>query len=130
MDLTIDIEVKEELLLVTATGSVRFDAVVLLLKQVCDTAAEKQINNILVNALAVDGELASFERYSMGVEIATYLTARRLNVRLAFIGIPPTMSGFGVLVAQNRGVETRVFQTSQEALLWLDEPVGPVERTL
>ena len=48
MDLVIEIEVQEGLLLVTASGTLTFDAALRLLKQVCDTAAEKQINKILV----------------------------------------------------------------------------------
>jgi hypothetical protein len=124
MDLHIDIELQGGLLLVTATGRVKFDAVVRLLKEVCDTAAANQINKILVNGLAADGELASFERYASGVEIAAYLTQRRMNVRLAFVGVPPTVNGFGVLVAQNRGVDAMVFPTSQEALTWLDDVPG------
>ena len=40
-------------MLVTASGDLAFDAALRLLKQVCDTAAEKQVNKILVNSLAV-----------------------------------------------------------------------------
>jgi uncharacterized protein (DUF2384 family) len=120
MDLHIDIELQGELMLVTARGDLAFDAALRLLKQVCDTAAEKQIDKILVNSLAVDGELSTFERYRIGVQVAAYIKQRQMSPRLAFVGQPPEIDGFGVRVAQNRGVATEVFSSQQEALNWLD----------
>jgi uncharacterized protein (DUF2384 family) len=120
MDLHIDIELQGELMLVTARGDLAFDAALRLLKQVCDTAAEKQIDKIIVNSLAVDGELSTFERYRIGVQVAAYIKQRQMSPRLAFVGQPPEIDGFGVRVAQNRGVATEVFSSQQEALNWLD----------
>ena len=121
MDLRIDIELREGLLLVTASGTFAFDAALLLLKQVCDTAKEKEVSKILVNALAVDGELATVERYRLGTEVTAYLKQRQMSPRLAFVGKPPAVDGFGVRVAQNRGITTEVFSSQQEALRWLDK---------
>jgi hypothetical protein len=123
MDLHIDIELQAGLLLVTANGRVKVDIASRLLKQVCDTAAESRVSKILVNCLAVTGELFPFERYRLGVETAeVYLTQPEMNVRLAFVGKPPTTDGFGVRVARNRGLTTKLFSTPEEALKWLDEP--------
>ena len=119
MDLRIDIELREGLLLVTASGTLAFDAALLLLKQVCDTAKEKEVSKILVNALAVDGELATVDRYRLGTEVTAYLKQRQMSPRLAFVGKPPAVDGFGVRVAQNRGITTEVFSSQQEALRWL-----------
>ena len=121
MDLRIDIELREGLLLVTASGTFAFDAALLLLKQVCDTAKEKEVSKILVNALAVDGELATVERYRLGTEVTAYLKQRGMSPRLAFVGKPPTVDGFGVRVAQNRGITAEVFSGQIEALRWLDK---------
>ena len=121
MDLRIDIELREGLLLVTASGTLAFDAALLLLKQVCDTAKEKEVSKILVNALAVDGELATVDRYRLGTEVTAYLKQRQMSPRLAFVGKPPAVDGFGVRVAQNRGITTEVFSSQQEALRWLDK---------
>jgi hypothetical protein len=65
--------------------------------------------------------LATFERYALGEEIASYLSQHQIRVKLAFVGMPPTVNGFVVRVAQNRGVMTEAFSTLQEALKWLDE---------
>jgi hypothetical protein len=103
MDLRIDFDLQGGLLLVTASGNLTFDAALRLLKQVCDTAKEKEVKKILVNTLAMDGEPSTFERYGLGVEVAAYVKQRQMNPRLAFVGKPPTMDGFGVRVGQNRG---------------------------
>jgi hypothetical protein len=124
MDLHIDIELQGGLLLVTASGNLTIDAALRLLKQVCDTAKKKEVNKILVNSLAVDGELSTLERYRLGVEVAAYLKQHQMDPRLAFVGKPPTTDGFGVRVGQNRGVNTEVFSSQQEALHWLDKWPG------
>src|SRR5260221_3470346 len=121
MDLHIDIELQGGVLLVTASGKVAFDVALRLLKQVCDTAKEKEVNKILVNSLAVDGGLSTLERYSLGVEVAAYLKQRQMNPRLAFVGKLPTTDGFGVRVGQNRGVSTEVVSSQQEAMNWPDK---------
>jgi hypothetical protein len=126
MDLYIDIEFRGGLMLVTAHGTMAFDAASRLLKHVYETAAQHQMGKVLVNTLAVVGELAVFERYGLGVEAASYLLQHQMNLKLAFVGDPPTQDGFGVRVAQNRGVVAKAFSTPQEALEWLDEmPVVP-----
>jgi DNA-binding response OmpR family regulator len=124
VSLHIDIEIQRGVLLVTARGNLAFDAALRLLKQVCDTAKENEVHKILVNALALDGELSTLERYNLGVEMAAYLKQRRMNPKLAFVGKPPAVDGFGVRVGQNRGLITEVFSSQQEALNWLDRWPG------
>ena len=121
MDLHIDIELQGGLLLVTGSGTWALDAALRALKQFCDTAKEKGVNKILVNNLAMDGELSTMERYRLGVELAAYLKQCQMNPWLATVGKPPGMDGFGVRVAQNRGVTVEIFSTQQEALNWLEK---------
>jgi hypothetical protein len=121
MNLHIDVELQEGLLLVTASGSVAFDAVLRLLKQVFETASEKRVSKILVNSLAVDGELCTLEMYDLGVEAAAYLKQRQMNPRIAIVGKPPATDRFAVNVAQNRGITAEVFLTREEARTWLDK---------
>jgi hypothetical protein len=119
LKLQIDIEVQGGLLLVTARGNLAFDAALRLLKQVFDTAKEKEVNKILVNCLGLNGNLSTSERYNLGAELTTYLRQGGIEPRLAFVGKPPTIDGFGVRVGQNRGVITEVFSSQQEAVNWL-----------
>ena len=105
--------------MVTARGNLAFDAALRLLKQVFDTAKEKEVNKILVNCLGLNGKLSTSERYNLGAELATYLRQGGIEPRLAFVGKPPTIDGFGVRVGQNRGVITEVFSSQQEAVNWL-----------
>jgi hypothetical protein len=120
MELHSHIEIRGQILLVTAEGDAAFDAVLRIFKLVFDSAKEKGINKILVNTLAVNGKLTTEERYRLAVELAEYLKQRNMKPRVAIVGVPPTMDGFGVLVAQNRDVTTQAFDTERAALNWLN----------
>jgi hypothetical protein len=121
MDLHVDIELQGGVLLVTARGDFAFDAALQLLKQACDTAKEKEVNKILVNALALERSPSTFERYRLGVGMVAHTKQRQMNPRLAFVGKLPTTDGFGVRVGQNRGLTAEVFASQQEALNWLNK---------
>jgi dihydroxyacetone kinase len=108
-------------LIVTAVGNFTFDAALRLFMQVCDTVKENEVNKILVNGLAMDGELSTLERYDLGAQVATYLKQRQMSPKFAFVGKPPTIDGFAVRVGQNRGLVAEVFSSQQEALKWLEQ---------
>ena len=107
------------MLLVIAGGTFESVGALRLLKQICDMATEKHVNKILVNALALDGTVSELNRYNVAVELSTCLRQRGWNYRLAIVGKSPTVDGFGVRVAQNRGLTAEHFSTEQEALNWL-----------
>ena len=119
-----DIELEQDLLLVTVRGSASYDAALRLFIQVFDHAAASQIGRVLVNGLTVDGALAAHERYRLGIEVAKYLARRRQTVKLALVGVPPAVNGYGIRVARNRGIDARVFPTLDEATGWLNEVPG------
>jgi hypothetical protein len=121
MDLHIDTELREGLLFVTARGNFTFEAALHLLKQVCDMAKEKEVNKILVTGLGMFGELSTLQRYELGAQLTEYIKERQMNPRLAIVGKPPTIDGFAVRVAQNRGFVTEVFSSQQDAMKWLDK---------
>ena len=121
MDLHIVAALQQDILLVTVTGSVGYDLALRLYKQTFDTAAEKQVNKMLVNTLAMDGGLSPLESYYLGVQVAAYLKQRKMNPRLAIVGKPPTIDGLGLGVARNRRVTAETFPSEQAALDWLDK---------
>ena len=114
-----DEKLQDGVLLVIAGGTFESVGALRLLKQICDMATEKHVNKILVNALALDGTVSELNRYKVAVELSTYLRQRGWNYRLAIVGKSPTVDGFGVRVAQNRGLTAEHFSTEQEALNWL-----------
>jgi hypothetical protein len=120
MDLHIaDEKLQEGVLVVIGGGTFKSVAALRLLKQICDMATEKHANKILVNTLALDGAVSELNRFQVAVELTTYLQQRGWNYRLAIVGKSPTVDGFGVRVAQNRGLTAEYFPTEQEALNWL-----------
>ena len=120
MDLHIaDEKLEDGVLVVIGRGTFVPVAALRLLKQICDTATEKRVNKILVNALALDGTVSELGRYEVAAELTKYLQERGWDYRLAIVGKPPTVDGFGVRVAQNRGLSAEHFLTEQEAMNWL-----------
>jgi hypothetical protein len=119
MKLRLDIEVRGGLLLVAFHGTVSFDGSLSVLKRVLDRACKERLSRILIDARPVDGVLSTFERYELGKQTADYIKERRMNPRVAFVGEPPVVDGFGVRVAQNLGITVDLFFTRQEALSWL-----------
>ena len=119
MKLHSNMEIQGGLLLVVLNGEVSFNAAWDTLKQTYDIAIEKQVNLILVDSLAVEGKLTTFERYRLGTGTVTYFRSRREHPRIACVGKPPATDGFGVLVAKNRWVAAEMFPNRHGALNWL-----------
>jgi hypothetical protein len=119
MDLHIEIQTQEKLLIATASGNLTFDEVLRLYKQAFDSAKQNGVSKILANGLAVEGELSTLERYDLAMELLAYSKQLGLEPRLAIVGKPPAVDGYGARVAQNRDLSTEVFSSQEEALRWL-----------
>jgi hypothetical protein len=119
MKLEIQIEVREGVLLATASGNMEAGEALRLLKQVFNTASEKGIHKILVDTQATDGEMSTTDRFQLGSMFAAHVGQPTTLPRLAIVGKPPTVDGFAVRVAQNRGLSVEVFSSQQDALRWL-----------
>ncbi len=81
MGLNIGVEVKDGLMLVTASGNLTRDAALRLLKEVCDAAAEKKVDKMLVNGLNIVGGISTLERYQLGTELAAWHDALQAGIR-------------------------------------------------
>lgn len=119
MNLQVELGTDGELLLAVVRGTVASEAIWQVLKQICDTALQKELTRILVDAFAAQGVVTTIERYTLGVKLVTYCGEHKLWPRLAFIGVPPVIDGFGILVAKNRGLVTERFPNRKEALEWV-----------
>jgi hypothetical protein len=119
MNLQVELETDGDLLLAVVTGTMSFDAVWQVLKEICDTACKKNLTHILVDALAAQEVLTTIDRYTIGVKLVDYCGRQKFWPRMAFVGEPPVVDGFGVLVAKNRGLDTDIFPNRKEALEWV-----------
>ena len=118
MDLTL--ESREGVLLATVTGRVSFREALECWKNVCDAAAERGCGKILFDWLGVEGEISDLEKY----EVSKNIVERCVNTSVspttvAVVGKPPTITGFGALVASNRGLMILTFTERQAGLVWL-----------
>src|SRR5215470_6536127 len=119
MSLQVALEPDGDLLLAIVSGRTSFHAIWEVLKQICDTASQRNLSLILVDALGAHGVIPTFDRYALGVKLVMYCGEHKLWPRIAFIGQPPVVDGFGVLVAKNRGLDAERFPNWKEALDWV-----------
>ena len=114
------LELKEPYLLATFAGRVSLSEVIEDFKKTCDAAAKRGFDKILVDCLAVEGELSTLERYELGRTVAEYCQRRSMNPKIATVGYPPLINGFGALVASNRGLVAETFSEFQKVVEWLN----------
>jgi len=115
------IESKEDYLEVTVAGQVSFSEATVVLTKVRDVATERGFDKVLVDCLSVSGQLSSFERYELGQILAEHWqTGLSGTPKIAIVGTPPTINGFGALVASNRGFLAKTFSELPKALDWLN----------
>jgi hypothetical protein len=81
---------------------------------VCD-GAERGVSSILMDPSAVNGELSDLERYEVGKTLANYCMKPGWCYRVALLGSEPVVTGFGALVASNRGLVTKRFSDPNNA---------------
>jgi hypothetical protein len=110
---------QDDFLLATAAGLVSFKEVLRVFKNVIDTATERGFNKILMDFMAVNGELSAIDLYEIGEVMAEYCVGKSICPKVAVIGKPPAVTGFGAEVASNRGLTSRTFLEKQPALNWL-----------
>jgi hypothetical protein len=109
----------DDFLLATATGRVSVKEVLCVFKKVIDTATERGLERILIDFLAVTGELTVMELYAIAKTMAEYCVTKSSCPKVALIGKPPLVTGFGAEVASNRGLTSMTFSERQPALNWL-----------
>jgi hypothetical protein len=126
MDFTL--ELRDDVLWVTATGQASLNKAVVLFKSMVDAALERGTNLILVDCSAVTGELSVLQQYEVGSLGAEYAVQRSIVLKVAVVGTPPVIDGFTALVASNRGVATETFSDTSNAVAWLNHFARSVQR--
>ena len=110
---------QDDFFLATAAGQISTIEVMRVLKTVIDTATERGFDKILIDFWAVTGELSTFDLYRIGKAMAEYCASKSICPKMAVVGKPPTVTGFGAEVASNRGLTSMTFSERQPALKWL-----------
>ena len=119
------IESKEDYLEVTLAGQVSFREAGVVLTKIRDVATERGFDKVLVDCLLLSGELSNFERYELAQILAEHWQKGLSGTpKIAIVGTPPTIHGFGALVASNRGFLAKTFSELPKALDWLNRHEG------
>ena len=115
------IESKEDYLEVTLMGQVSLSEATVVLTKVRDVATERGFDKVLIDCVSLSGDLSSFERYELGRILAEHWQKGLSGTpKIAIVGTPPTINGFGALVASNRGFLAKTFPELPKALDWLN----------
>ena len=109
-------EANGEYLRVTAKGNYGFGRTRRLIRVVRELSDRHQLRRVLVDLTGVIGVPPDTDRFELGERLAEVFGS---TYTLAFIGRKESVNRLAETVAQNRGVELRVFFTEQEALSWL-----------
>ena len=110
---------QDDFLLATGVGRVSTEELLRVLTTVIDTSTEQGFDKILLDFSAVMGEVSVLNLYDVAKAMAEYCASKSIQPKLAVIGKPPTVTGFGAEVASNRGLTSKTFSESQSALNWL-----------
>jgi len=123
---TVDLilEPRDGFLLAIAVGRLSFDSALESGRHMLDLAAGLGLRKILVDCLAVEGDLSADERFELGKNIAEYCQLTMRVPAIAVIGKPPSVTGLGARAASNRGMPVEVFYDRERGLDWLrSQPV-------
>jgi hypothetical protein len=117
----IQIELRQEYARLGLSGEYSFRGAIDRVKEAIRSCREQRVRKLLVDVLGVRGVDAPtmIERIWMVEEIAEAVGGGALAI--ALVGHPELIDPqkFGALIAQNRGLELDVFQTTDEAGRWL-----------
>ena len=113
------LEPREGFLLAIATGEVSFDDALRSLRDMCDFAAGLGLRKILLDCVALQGDLTPDERFELGRSIAEYCRSKLRVPAVAVIGKSPAVTGYGANAATNRGMPVEKFSDREQGLDWL-----------
>ena len=114
------IELMGDVLLATVTGTLELNAAARVSIDMFDSAIQKQTTKILMDDLAVLGDLFESERLQVALKIAAHLKQHRFKPRLAVVGNPPAIDAFGVRILKMFGYAVEAFPNRIDALAWQD----------
>ena len=124
MSYKLTIEEKSGYLHVKVTGANTKENVLRYVSEIQAACIEKQRNKVLIEENLIGPSLGTLNIFD--ITSTKGEEAARLGFKLAYVDINKQhdmdVLQFGEVVARNRGLEIRVFQTVSEAELWLVEP--------
>src|SRR5262245_8969640 len=125
------LELQDDYLIATVEGQLSVSEAFVLLTKIRDAATEKGLDKVLVDLSSVRGELSSRERYELGKILAEHWVKGWPGLpKVALVGTPPAIDGFGALVASNRGFFlAETFSELPKALDWLKFSSGTPDFT-
>ena len=118
------IEAKGPYLLATFGGHLSSRGATRAFKTTCDAAAQQGFDKILVDCLAVDGELSLPEISELRRNIAAHYLLQNMCTQIALISHAPAINVFAERLNSEPGLVVEAFSEVQSALQWLNPVYG------
>lgn len=116
MEMTVTLSPDARFLRCMVSGQANVEGAQRLLQQMQSDDSQAPTTRLLLDLLAVTGDLQLSGKYSVGMSSSQ---AFKRFSRVAVVQEERANNGFGALVAKNRGLNIEVFRTEAEALSWL-----------
>ena len=97
------VEPRDGFLLAIGSGEVSFGEAVESCWEICNLAGGLGVKKILLDCLALKGDLSPEERFELAKNLAEYCQRRLTIFSVALIGKPPAVTGLGARAASNPG---------------------------
>ncbi len=115
------IEVKDDVLWVTATGTRSPETILAMSKDILAACVEKGLKKVLIDVLALEGRLSAMSAYEIPAKHFPQMRDRSVITHCAIVDLMEfeDRDKFFENVAANRGLMLRIFSDTDEAIAWL-----------
>ena len=121
MSYYLDVEKKDEVLWVKATGTRSFENVLAISKDIMAACTEHEVKRVLLDVRPLKGRLSTMEAYEIPDKYFPKIRDRSVVERTAIVDWKEAngRAPFFELVAENRGFVLHIFPKIDQALHWL-----------
>lgn len=123
MSYYLDVEKKDGVLWVKATGTRSFENVLAISKDIMAACTEHEVKKVLLDVRALKGRLSTMESYEIPDKYFPKIRDRSVVDRTAIVDWKEAdgRAPFFELVAENRGFMIRIFSDTDQAIEWLTD---------
>ena len=115
------VEVKGDVLWVTATGTRSTETILAMSQDILAACVEKDLKKVLIDVLALEGRLSVMNAYEIPTKHFPKMRDRSVITHCAIVDLKEFEDRYKFFenVAVNQGFMLRVFSDTDEAIAWL-----------
>ena len=114
----VNIEKIDDYIYITYKGEYKGELEALQLDKLLDTCKQHSCSKMLVDIIGCSLNVSELDRYRFAKEVAKFFSMQN-QVNIAFFVTPDQYDKFIETMAQNRGVNCKIFTNKTESINWL-----------